>query len=148
MPSEHTALVFFDCVFGHIAFRLLLSPLQLCRPGYTLPLACVLALRWCSLKHFLGLCPSSAPVLTQAYPWSVSWLCAGAHSAYSLAGVLAQCRCQSAILPNTALINLATFRDPAEIILAVIRDTAEIFLLAVIRNTAEIFLLAVIRDTA
>ena len=51
----------------------------------------------------------------------MSWLYAGAHSA---------------VLHNTALISLAAFRDPAEIILAVIRDTAEIFLLAVIRDTA------------
>ena len=148
MPSATHRLGLFECVFGHITFRLRLSPLQHCRPGYALPLACVLALRRCSLKRFLGLCPGSAPVLTQAFPWSVSWLCAGAHSAYSLAGVLALCRCHSAILHNTTLINLAAFRDPAEIILAVIRDTAEIFLLAVIRETAEIFLLAVIRDAA
>ena len=128
----------FDCVFEHIAFRLRLSPLQLCRPGSALPLACVLALRRCSLKRFLGLCPGSVPVLSQAFPWSVSWLCAGApsHSAYSLAGVLALRRYHPAILHNTALINMATFCDTAEIILAVIRDTAEIFLLAVIHDTA------------
>ena len=58
----------------------------------------------------------------------MSWLYAGAHSA---------------ILHKTSLINLAAFRDTAEIILlAVIRDTAEIFILAVIRDTAEIFILA------
>ena len=68
-------------------------------------LVCVLALRRCSHKHFLGLCPGSAPVLTR-------------------------------LLHDTALINLAAFCDTAEIILAVIRDTAVIFLLAAIRDTA------------
>ena len=108
MPSATHRLGLFDCVFGHISFRLRLSPFQLCRPGYALPLACVLALCRSSLKRFLGLCPGSALVLTEAFPLSVSWLCASANSA---------------ILHNTALVNLAAFHDTAKIILVVIRDT-------------------------
>ena len=134
-PTSKThRLGLFDCVFGHISFRLRLSPFQLCRIGYALPLACVLALRRCSLKCFLGLCPGSAPVLTQAFPWSVSWLCTSTHSAILLLVSWLYTGAHSAILHNTALINLAAFCDTAEIILAIIRDTAEIFL-AIIHNT-------------